>query len=148
VVAASVAAFFSLPQNQQLAHKLQQLGVRTTARPEDRVRAGEQLAGKTFVITGTLPSLTREQAAELIESHGGKVSGSVTKKTSFLLAGEAAGSKLAKATELKVPILDEAGLQRLIGAEPAVSESDAAPTDEDGAPESGATPADQLHLEL
>ena len=72
------------------------------------------LQGKTFVLTGTLPNLTRDQAAELIEAAGGKVAGSVSKKTAFVVAGEEAGSKLAKAQELGIPILDEAGLRRLL----------------------------------
>jgi DNA ligase (NAD+) len=115
-VANIVAQFFSLPANQALVQKLKDVGVQTTGQPA-AARAGDGLSGRTFVITGSLPNLTREQAEELIKSHGGKVTGSVTKKTSYLLAGEAAGSKLAKATELKVPILDEAGLMALIGAD-------------------------------
>ena len=67
------------------------------------------LAGKTFVLTGTLPNLTREQATEKIEAAGGKVSGSVSKKTSYVVAGDEAGSKLEKAQKLGVPVLDEAG---------------------------------------
>ncbi len=68
---------------------------------------GEKLAGLTFVVTGTLPTMGRSEAQELIEKNGGKVSGSVSKKTSYVLAGEAAGSKLAKAQELGVPVLTE-----------------------------------------
>jgi DNA ligase (NAD+) len=116
-VANSVAQFFSLPANQALVQKLKDVGVQTTGQPA-AARAGDGLSGHTFVITGSLPNLTREQAEELIKSHGGKVTGSVTKKTSYLLAGEAAGSKLAKATELKVPILDEAALLALIESAP------------------------------
>ena len=73
-----------------------------------------QLAGLTFVLTGTLPNLTREEAKARIEAAGGKVSGSVSKKTSYVVAGEEAGSKLDKAQELKVPVLDEAGLLKLL----------------------------------
>jgi DNA ligase (NAD+) len=141
-VAASVAQFFSIPQNQELVGKLQAVGVRTTADPGDRPRRGDGLDGKTFVITGTLPTMSRDQASALIEAHGGKVTGSVTKKTSFLLAGEAAGSKLAKATDLKVPILDEAGLLELIGA--SVPKSEVSASTE--APE--APTSDQLKLDL
>jgi DNA ligase (NAD+) len=72
------------------------------------------LAGLTFVLTGTLPNLSREDTKARIEAAGGKVSGSVSKKTSYLVAGEDAGSKLEKAQELKTPILDEAGLLALL----------------------------------
>jgi DNA ligase (NAD+) len=71
-------------------------------------------AGKTFVLTGTLPNLKRDEAAQMIEEKGGKVAGSVSKKTSYVIAGEEAGSKLAKAQELGIPVLDEAGLLRLL----------------------------------
>jgi DNA ligase (NAD+) len=72
------------------------------------------LAGLTFVVTGTLPAFSREEAHAFIKAHGGKVAGSVSSKTSYLVAGEAAGSKLAKAQELGVPILTEAGLRELV----------------------------------
>jgi DNA ligase (NAD+) len=72
------------------------------------------LAGQTFVLTGTLPDLTREQASALIVAAGGKVTGSVSKKTSYVVAGESAGSKLVKAQNLGVPILDEPGLLELL----------------------------------
>ena len=117
-VANSVAQFFSLPANQALVQKLKDVGVQPTGQ-SSAARAGDQLSGRTFVLTGSLPNLTRAQAEALIKSHGGKITGSVTKKTSYLLAGEAAGSKLAKATELKVQILDEAALLALIDAAPA-----------------------------
>ncbi len=131
-VAKSVAQFFSLPANQALVQKLKDVGVQTIGQPA-AARAGDGLSGNTFVITGSLPNLTREQAEALIKSHGGKVTGSVNKKTSYLLAGEAAGSKLAKATELKVLILDEAGLLALIGEAPAAAPADpAASADEPG----------------
>jgi DNA ligase (NAD+) len=139
-VANSVAQFFSLPANQALVQKLKDVGVQPTGQPA-AARAGDGLSGRTFVITGSLPNLSREQAEELIKSHGGKVTGSVTKKTSYLLAGEAAGSKLSKATELKVPILDEAGLLALINLAPVE-----APIDAVG--EAADSDASQLALDL
>jgi DNA ligase (NAD+) len=141
-VAKSVAQFFSLPANQALVQKLKAVGVQTTGQLA-AARAGDGLSGQTFVITGSLPNLTREQAEELIKSHGGKVTGSVTKKTSYLLAGEAAGSKLAKAIELKVPILDEAGLRAMLG-----SESGKAPVEAGDAPAGSAGGTSQMTLDL
>lgn len=84
----------------------------------DRIQeeaAGEELSGKTFVITGTLPSMKRKEAADLITAHGGKVSGSVSKKTDYLLAGEAAGSKLTKAESLGVAVISEEELKAMLG---------------------------------
>ena len=75
----------------------------------------ETLAGLTFVLTGTLPTMTRDEASALIKQAGGKVSGSVSKKTSYVVAGEEAGSKLTKAKDLGVIVLDEDGLMRLLG---------------------------------
>jgi DNA ligase (NAD+) len=87
--------------------------------PRAEVAAGpvgaQPLAGLTFVITGTLPSMSRDEAKEYIQVRGGKVTDSVSKKTSYLVAGEAAGSKLTKAQELGVPVLDEVGLRRMCG---------------------------------
>jgi DNA ligase (NAD+) len=82
--------------------------------PPPSVAAAGALAGKTFVLTGTLPSLSREQATALIEELGGKVSGSVSKKTSYVVAGEDAGSKLQKAQQLGIPLLDEAAFRAKI----------------------------------
>lgn len=79
-----------------------------------RPRSAGALRGKTFVLTGTLPSLTREEASALIEAKGGKVSASVSKKTDYVVAGEAAGSKLGKAQSLGVTILDEEGLKKVL----------------------------------
>lgn len=111
--AQSVVDFFNTPANRQLIAELALLGVRTR---DDRAAEpqGDALAGKTFVITGTLDGITREAAQALIEAHGGKVTGSVSKKTDYLLAGAAAGSKLTKAQTLGVPIVDVAGLQQLL----------------------------------
>ena len=86
---------------------------------ESELRAGEAapapLDGKSFVITGTLPSLTRNEAKALIVEHGGRVTGSVSSKTDYLLCGEKAGSKLAKAQQLGVPVIDEATLLEMVG---------------------------------
>jgi DNA ligase (NAD+) len=111
-VAATVREFFSNERNLALVERLRGFGLTCTA--ERRVR-GTALAGLTFVLTGTLPTLTREQAKERIESAGGKVSGSVSKKTSYVVAGEEAGSKLATAEKLGVAVLDEAGLLEMLG---------------------------------
>ncbi len=114
VVAASIVDFFARPENRALIEKLRAAGVQMDGGAQ-RERQSDALAGKTFVLTGTLPSLTREQASELIISHGGKVTDSVSKKTSYVVAGANAGSKLAKAQQLGIPVLDEAGLLALIG---------------------------------
>ncbi len=113
VMAASIAAFFAREDNRALIEKLRAAGVRMQS-DQVRVVRGDQLTGLTFVITGTLPTLSREAATELIQAHGGKVTSSVTKKTSYLLAGESAGSKLTKAQSLNVPILSEADLFKLL----------------------------------
>ena len=84
--------------------------------PTPPAAASSALAGKTFVLTGTLPTLSREDATAKIEAAGGKVSGSVSKKTHYVVAGEEAGSKLEKARSLGVQILDEAGLLRLLAS--------------------------------
>jgi len=111
-VAASIRDFFSNPTNLALIKRLKE-DAGLTMLAEKKVRTNT-LEGLTFVLTGTLPTLTREAAKELIESAGGKVSGSVSKKTSYVVAGEEAGSKLDKAQSLGVPILDEAGLRALL----------------------------------
>ena len=110
-VAETVREFFANEKNLALIERLRAAGLSFTA--ERRVR-GTTLEGLTFVLTGTLPTLTREAAKEKIESAGGKVSGSVSKKTNYLVAGEEAGSKLDKATSLGVPVLDEAALLSLL----------------------------------
>jgi DNA ligase (NAD+) len=110
-VAQAIVEFFEVEKNQQLVRDLESLGLKMTA--EKKV-IGTALNGLTFVLTGTLPNLTREEAKERIEAAGGKVSGSVSKKTSFVVAGEEAGSKLEKAQSLGVNILDEAGLLELL----------------------------------
>jgi len=113
VVAGSIARFFAEPHNQEVVCALREQGVEPQA-PEAQRSMG--LAGKTFVLTGTLPTWSREEASSRIIAAGGKVSGSVSRKTTYLVAGEQAGSKLEKATELGVAILDEAGLKTLLEA--------------------------------
>jgi DNA ligase (NAD+) len=111
-VAESVFQFFREPRNQELVDRLRAAGLQFE-HSSSRPKAGP-LKGLTFVLTGTLPSLSREEAKRLIESAGGKVSGSVSKKTNYVVAGEDAGSKLPKARELGVQILNEAQLMELI----------------------------------
>jgi len=84
--------------------------------PVGAAASGGPFAGRTFVLTGTLPTLKREEAAAKIEAAGGKVSGSVSKKTDYVVAGEEAGSKLEKAQKLGVKVIDEAGLRELLGS--------------------------------
>ena len=110
-VAQAIREFFDREQNRELVERLRTAGLTFTAQKKETTT---QLEGLTFVLTGTLPTLSREAAKELIESAGGKVSGSVSKKTSYLVAGEDAGSKLDKATSLAVPILDEPALLKLL----------------------------------
>jgi len=88
-------------------------GVQVRAEKSLPAGAGRSFSGKTFVLTGTLPSMTREEAKELIESHGGKVAGSVSKQTDYVVAGDEAGSKLEKARELGIAVVDEAGLRKM-----------------------------------
>lgn len=112
-IAASVVLFFGQEANRALIERLRAAGVDLTAPKRDRATAGP-LAGKTFVLTGTLPNLSREKASELIANAGGKVSSAVSKKTSYLVAGEEAGSKLTKAESLGIEIVDEGGLRALL----------------------------------
>ncbi len=118
IVAESIHTFFQQPHNREVVEQLRACGV-TWEEGEPAPTTPKPLAGKTFVITGTLPTLSRDQAKELIEAAGGKVAGSVSKKTSYVVAGTEAGSKLAKAQELSVAVLDEAGLLALLDAPPA-----------------------------
>ncbi|MBR4185219.1 MAG: NAD-dependent DNA ligase LigA [Clostridia bacterium] len=109
ITARTVVEFFALPETRRLADKLRDAGV-VTALPADAVPDGpvsEKLAGMTFVLTGTLPSMTRDEASALIKQNGGKTAGSVSKKTTYVLAGSDAGSKLTKANELGIPVLSE-----------------------------------------
>ncbi|NCT83400.1 MAG: NAD-dependent DNA ligase LigA [Comamonadaceae bacterium] len=115
IVAASIHTFFAQPHNREVVEQLLAAGVapkESAGEADDRPRP---LLGKTLVLTGTLPTLSRDEAQALIEEAGGKVSGSVSKKTSYVIAGEEAGSKLEKARALGVEVLDEAGLRGLLG---------------------------------
>lgn len=115
VLADSIATFFQQPQNRKVVEKLRKAGVTMRGEPASRrAKTSGKLAGKTFVLTGTLPNLTREDASAMIVAAGGKVSGSVSKKTDYVVAGEAAGSKLSKAESLGVKIVDEDGLRVLL----------------------------------
>jgi DNA ligase (NAD+) len=119
-IAQSLQQWFSTSANQDLLQQLRDVGLTLAASDQerqalaDRSNGSGQLSGQTFVLTGTLPSLSRSQAQALIEAAGGKVSSSVSKKTSFVVAGDEAGSKLEKAKSLGVSVLDEAALMLLI----------------------------------
>ena len=121
ITAQSILTWFSDPQSQHLVETLKAAGVNMESHAQP---IGDKLSGLTFVLTGELSGFSRKEAGERIQALGGKVSGSVSKKTSYVIAGEAAGSKLRKAQELKVPILDEVGfLAMLEGVAPAVDNS-------------------------
>jgi DNA ligase (NAD+) len=112
-VANSIVQFFSEPANRQLIKKLEKAGIRPTA--EKREIKSNKLTGKSFVFTGGLANRSREEAGELVKQHGGKVSGSVSKKTDYVVVGTDPGSKYDKAKELSVPILSESEFEKLIG---------------------------------
>jgi DNA ligase (NAD+) len=111
-LARGIAAFFADESNRRVIDKLRRAGVVMTERDAD-ADAPKPLAGKSFVLTGTLPTLTREAARDMIERAGGRVTSTVSKKTDYVVVGEAAGSKADDAHRLGVAILDEAGLQAL-----------------------------------
>jgi DNA ligase (NAD+) len=113
VLAESIARFFAEPHNREVIAQLRAAGVHWPEGAPQRAAAGP-LAGRTLVLTGTLPTLPREEAKGLIEAAGGKVAGSVSKKTDYVIAGTEPGSKLTQAQELGIPILDEDGLRRLL----------------------------------
>lgn len=115
IMAESVVDFFAQPHMREYVDKLKEAGVNTEYIEEGD--SGTALEGMTIVVTGTLPTLGRKEATELIEKNGGKASGSVSKKTTYVLAGEAAGSKLTKANELGIPVIDEAEFLRMIEGE-------------------------------
>ena len=111
VMADNIKEYFSLPQTEELIQKFREAGVNLI---HEKKTTGSALSGSTFVVTGTLSRFTRNEVKELIEQNGGKVSGSISKKTSFLLAGEAGGSKLKKAADLGVPVIGEDELLEMI----------------------------------
>jgi DNA ligase (NAD+) len=110
-IAIAIREFFDEPRNRELIERLRAAGLNFTAVVRKK---SSKLEGQTFVLTGTLPTLTREEATEKIESAGGRVSGSVSKKTSYVVAGDDAGSKLDKARTLGVAVIDEAALMALL----------------------------------
>ena len=111
-IAKSIVEFFQEPKNRELVEQLRKAGLTFTGKRRER---GTKLVGKTFVLTGTLNHLTRDEAKKIIEDAGGRVSGSVSKKTDFVVAGEDAGSKLDKANELGVPVIDETEFKKMLG---------------------------------
>ncbi len=117
IVAASIRSFFDQPHNREVVEQLRAVGISWPESDGSADRSPKPLAGKTLVLTGTLPNWSRDEARERIEALGGKVAGSVSKKTDYVVAGAEAGSKLDKAQTLGVTILDEAGLMALLGHE-------------------------------
>ena len=111
-IASSLAEFFAEPKNRELVKRLEEAGLTLSGKKKER---GTRLAGKTFVLTGTLARHSRQDAKKLIEDLGGRVAGSVSKKTDYVIAGSDAGSKLDKARELGVPVLGEEEMERLLG---------------------------------
>jgi len=112
-IAESIAEFFSDDHNRQLVNDLRKAGLTLTGQKKEK---GTQLAGKTFVLTGTLARHSRDEAKKKIEDAGGRVSGSVSKKTDYVVAGSDAGSKLDKARELGVAVIDEEEMEALLSA--------------------------------
>ena len=110
-IAKSIVEFFAEPKNRDLVKQLAQAGLTFKGKEKER---GTKLAGKTFVLTGTLPHLSRDEAKKLIEDAGGRVASSVSKKTDYVVAGSDAGSKLDKAKELKVQVIDEDKMQSIL----------------------------------
>ena len=114
-IAQAVVDWFSSPTNREVLIKLHNAGVRPESVTQmSQTESAQVFSGQTFVITGTFPDFSRQQAKEFIEHHGGRVTGSVSKKTSYLVLGENPGSKYVKAEELGIPILDEEGLRKLV----------------------------------
>ena len=117
IVAQSAVEFFSFAENQRMIERLLTAGVTPAEKVQPAEDAPQPLRGLTVVVTGTLPSLSRNEAEDLIRAMGGTAAGSVSKKTAYVLAGEKAGSKLDKAQQLGIPVLDEAAFMKLIGKE-------------------------------
>lgn len=114
VVAQSIVDFFEVPENQALIARLRESGVRVEADRAAEVTENPRITGRTFVVTGKLSQYTRDEIHEIIQALGGKASGSISKKTDYLIAGENAGSKMEKAAKLGVPVLDEDGFRALL----------------------------------
>lgn len=117
IIAKSVASWFAVEANRNMALRLREMGVNTERLPEEAPREGEEAGaagGKTFVLTGALPTLTRKEAQARIKEAGGRVAGSVSRNTDYVVAGENAGSKRQRALELGIPLIDEARLQALL----------------------------------
>jgi DNA ligase (NAD+) len=110
-IAKSIVEFFAEPKNRELVEELRAAGLSMKGKKKER---GTKLAGKTFVLTGTLAHYSRDEAKKMIEDAGGKVTGSVSKKTDYVVAGADAGSKLDKARDLGVAVLDEEQMRQLI----------------------------------
>ncbi len=113
VLAQNIVDWFKDDHHQTILNKMREAGV--DPQSEQRIAIGDSLAGLTFVLTGTLPTMTREEAGELIQAHGGKVSSSVTKKTSYVLVGDSPGSKAEKAQTLDIPMIGEDDLRQMVG---------------------------------
>jgi DNA ligase (NAD+) len=115
VVAQSIRTFFDQPHNREVVEQLRAAGIAWSEHEGEADTRPKPLAGRTLVLTGSLPTLSRDEAKALIEAAGGKVAGSVSKKTDWVVAGSEAGSKLDKARDLGVTVIDEAGLHALLG---------------------------------
>ena len=118
VVALSLRTFFDQPSQRDMVRQLRELGLHWQESEPQASRESLALNGLTLVLTGTLPTLSRDEAKALLEAQGAKVAGSVSKKTSYVVAGAEAGSKLEKAQALGVAVLDEAGLMALLAGNP------------------------------
>jgi DNA ligase (NAD+) len=113
-MAQSIHDWFADPGNKELCRRLTEAGVHTEIGEQETEATDQRFAGQVFVVTGTLPSMTRDEARETIEARGGRVTGSVSKKTDFVVAGAEPGSKLDKANELGVKVIDEADLKKML----------------------------------